>query len=573
MKITLGYNYHPGERDTYEDNCEVRELKTPGGLNLSLAIVADGVGGEAKGERASRLAVEAVLDYMSKSPEKDVIVLLKKAVSYANQVINTEVQRTGNTSMSSTIAIAAVKDGSILYVANAGDSCIFLFRGTRLKKLTIDHNFATFMQWQNKLSASAANANANASHLMNALGVNDKVFVDTGFYINTIDRTTAAERGAQGLPLKEGDTILVCSDGLVEPFGTEQQFMESSKVVEVLQTQRGSDAAKTIVSFARGARALDNLSLAVLQTPNPQSEEFIRQRQKRRRVMLGAAVATVLTVFAILAGVVLRTTSDLNEIAHTATYVAYITETVAAYTPTPTATATATATPRSTLEPQQIGNVFGPISGRLSLMQNGFVEANEMLQADISLTMDNAASLDGNDANIYIQPQTRLTLNLDPVGQLISLILFEGGDIFMDTGRYLGGIEVTLAQEPGVRLAVKGSSAAVYYPDPTNTSRIAFSCYEGTCTYSTHIGGEPTLLPQGNRILFDISQLTVIDFQPIPNTEADTYRDRLLTFGAGPQDVHYVQPYASTPTPTPTNTPIYVPVYPTQPVNINPYGG
>lgn len=266
--IILGMHYDLGQRELYEDRVDVQTVQTAGGLQLAVALVADGVGGENKGERAAQLAKDAIISYLRQGQETNVPALLTQAVQYANQLIHQEVKDSGNAS--TTLALAVIAPGNTLFIANVGDSRIYLCRNNKLTQLTIDHNFATIMPWQNKLSPEVARQHPRADVLMRALGPKADVVVDTGFYVGTTDYRTAGERGLNGLPLKEGDAILVCSDGLIKLSPqTKQPYATEEEIVQVLTTQEGEKAARSLVSFALGRNADDNVSAGVLQMPDP----------------------------------------------------------------------------------------------------------------------------------------------------------------------------------------------------------------------------------------------------------------------------------------------------------------
>ncbi|MCA9994778.1 MAG: serine/threonine-protein phosphatase, partial [Anaerolineales bacterium] len=266
--IILGMHYDLGQRELYEDRVDVQTVQTAGGLQLAVALVADGVGGENKGERAAQLAKDGVISYLRQGQETNVPALLSQAVQYANQLIHQEVKDSGNAS--TTLALAVIAPGNTLFIANVGDSRIYLCRNNKLTQLTIDHNFATIMPWQNKLSPEVARQHPRADVLMRALGPKADVVVDTGFYVGTTDYRTAGERGLNGLPLKEGDAILVCSDGLIKLSPqTKQPYATEEEIVQVLTTQEGEKAARSLVSFALGRNADDNVSAGVLQMPDP----------------------------------------------------------------------------------------------------------------------------------------------------------------------------------------------------------------------------------------------------------------------------------------------------------------
>ena len=91
----LGSDTNPGGRTYNEDRVEVAHFSTRAGKVLSLAVLADGVGGEARGERASQLAIDTFLAAMRQSDADDVVTMLVAAIKQANQVVFAEARNLG----------------------------------------------------------------------------------------------------------------------------------------------------------------------------------------------------------------------------------------------------------------------------------------------------------------------------------------------------------------------------------------------------------------------------------------------------------------------------------------------
>lgn len=278
-KLVTGLFFDIGRRDIYEDRVAVRRLRTRGNLELTVALVADGVGGANRGERAAQLAIDAALHYIENgSAARDVPRLLDEAFIAANQAVLDE--RDATNGASTTLTAAAVHDDR-LYVANTGDSRAYLCRGRTLTQLTIDHNFATVVPWSGAMSPEAAALNPRAAVLMHYLGQRAQPHVDHGLYGGaasgdaapsnglspTTDPRVAHERGVRGLPLRPGDAVLVCSDGLVKPSPAGSPYATPDEIARVLASQEGDRAARSLVSFALGRDADDNVSVGLIQLP------------------------------------------------------------------------------------------------------------------------------------------------------------------------------------------------------------------------------------------------------------------------------------------------------------------
>lgn len=298
-KLVTGLAFDIGQRDIYEDRVAVRRITTRSGLDITVALVADGVGGANRGERAAQLAVDVALHYLENgSTAQDIPRLLDEAFTAANQAVLDE--REATMGASTTLAAAVVHEGR-LFVANTGDSRVYLCRGRTLTQLTIDHNFANVIPWTGTMSAAAAAINPRAAVLMHYLGQRAQPHVDHGFYGDaqspnggppTTNPREAHERGLAGLPLRPGDAVLVCSDGLVKPAPGAPAYVSADEMARVLGTQTGDRAARSLVSFALGRDADDNVSVGLIQWPG--------RRSLRRPVLAFLALALLLGVTALL---------------------------------------------------------------------------------------------------------------------------------------------------------------------------------------------------------------------------------------------------------------------------------
>jgi protein phosphatase len=280
--------YDIGGREIYEDRVAVRHFTTPGGLDLTVAMVADGVGGSNRGERAAQLAIDTTLDYLAyEARARDVPELLHRAFVVANRAVCQEAEETQGAT--TTLAAAVVHDGR-LYIANVGDSRVYFCRNGKLTQLTLDHSFANVMPMLGKLSAAAAAANPRADVLVRFLGNAQHFEPDLGFYVDTADEKIAQSRGQQGLELRTGDSVLVCSDGLIKTTINGQPAATPAEIVQVLDTQEGDKAARSLVSFALGRSVDDNVSVALIQVPDR------KRRRRARRPFLWAALVALTVI-------------------------------------------------------------------------------------------------------------------------------------------------------------------------------------------------------------------------------------------------------------------------------------
>lgn len=592
-EIIRGFHLDIGGREVLEDRVDVQEFRTPGNLSLLVAVIADGVGGENKGERASQLAIDSLFQYMRGSSETDVPTFLTRAVLAANEAVHRIARETGGAS--TTLAVAAIHEGSTLYIANVGDSRVYLCRDQKLTQLTIDHTFANVMPWRGEMSREAAHANPRAEALMRAIGPKPKIPVDIGFYVNTVDPQVAMVRGKGGLALREGDSILVCSDGLTkDAYHTGQPFTTPQEIVRVLNTQEGEKAARSLLSFALGRDVDDNVSAAVLQMPDSARARmakrpyyiiggvvltlflvatvvvwFLLQNQNRQQAFLAATataeVASANESATRAAGELAASVGKAGELSQAATGTAVAAKTataiVAAFTPTPTPTFTPTPTPRPTQIPNQIGFFLTDSESYPFTLTNTIKTENGFAQLHIN--HDAATILE--DAIIFMQPNTQIefeTVTNDPAAEAgIGLFLFEEGDIFLYTGDYENGADVSPIGDTRISFLVAGSCLSVQYDQLT--SIIDVGCYEGVCRYRAEERDEPILLEEGNLLRYDVQERSVVEVRRIRPSEGNYYRQILLQTSAGRtvynRCVSPLFPPTQTPSPTATPTATFTP--------------
>jgi PPM family protein phosphatase len=268
--IRIGMDQNIGaspKRRLLEDACFARTLTTAGGRTVTLAVVADGIGGESSGERAANLAVETIAESVRESRGDDFPRILEAAFGRANQAVFEEGQREEHKRGMGSTAAAALVCRDRLYVASVGDSRAYLVRGGKAVQLTSDHTWGEEMIRLGKLRPEEAARNPHLASLVRSIGAGPDVAVDLGLYWNAREDESAA-RARQGTILKRGDHVVLCSDGLIKerPDGR-GHFVEAAEFPEILSRNPPLQAARTLVSKAMGRNADDNVSVIVLKKP------------------------------------------------------------------------------------------------------------------------------------------------------------------------------------------------------------------------------------------------------------------------------------------------------------------
>jgi protein phosphatase len=213
-KCSLLGNY----RENNEDSVEVKQFP-----DLTIGVVADGMGGQAAGEIASKRAVEIIPRELRKnlSPHLNgeaVRAVIKQAVSQANE----EIMAMGALdkdikNMGTTVVMAVWRKGAELHVAWAGDSRAYLVRAKKIKQLTVDHTIVQALVDAGTISAAEAKEHRYKHVLLKFIGGKD--FGD-GPDVSVV-------------PIQNGDRILLCTDGLTGAVPDDQICNEMIAVADV----------------------------------------------------------------------------------------------------------------------------------------------------------------------------------------------------------------------------------------------------------------------------------------------------------------------------------------------------
>jgi PPM family protein phosphatase len=211
-------------------------------------VVADGMGGHAGGEEASRIATQEIRDYLEKYWQsfqlpKD---LLMQALSRANEAI-LEDQRTHpeRADMGTTVVVVLCWNSELLWCAHVGDSRLYRFRESNLEQMTEDHTWVARAIKLGDITAEEARLHPFRHVLSRCLGRED---------LNQID--------IQQLDVKVGDRLLLCSDGLTEEL-VEQKINDCLKHNSSLK-----QAASSLVEAAKKEGGHDNITVVIVSVEN-----------------------------------------------------------------------------------------------------------------------------------------------------------------------------------------------------------------------------------------------------------------------------------------------------------------
>lgn len=201
-----------------------------------LFVVADGMGGARGGEVASNLAVDTIRRLFERSEGS-----LTEQVEEANRTVFERSQQDREVSGMGTTLTAALVEGGRARLAHVGDSRAYLFRDGELHLVTEDHTLVRRMVQEGEISAEEAETHPHRNILTRVLGVDGAVVVDEGL-----------------LDLREGDRILLCTDGLSGMVG-------AGEIAAILSgTRDPQEAADRLVAAANRAGGVDNITAVIL---------------------------------------------------------------------------------------------------------------------------------------------------------------------------------------------------------------------------------------------------------------------------------------------------------------------
>lgn len=162
----------------------------------NLFIVADGMGGHKAGDFASRFCVDMVTQHIKESSRKTPIGIIEDAIQNANQELLLKSKEQEELDGMGTTFVAATFVDNIMYVANVGDSRLYVIND-EVKQITKDHSLVEEMVGTGELPRQEARFHPNKNIITRAVGSNQYVSPD---YFE--------------VSIGEKDTILMCSDGL-----------------------------------------------------------------------------------------------------------------------------------------------------------------------------------------------------------------------------------------------------------------------------------------------------------------------------------------------------------------------
>lgn len=211
-----------------------------------LAVVCDGMGGARAGNIASRLAVDVFVKEVrrtvdSRLNEKELRQMLEEAVALSNRAVYEHAQLSEEyVGMGTTLVAALIREDRSI-VVNVGDSRAYHLSRDGIAMVTVDHSVVEMMVQRGEITREEAKFHPVKNLITRAVGTEENVLCDS--FVQ---------------PLKPGDSILLCSDGL------SNMMADQEILFEVEHGADRSDCCKRLMMIAANRGAPDNVTVVLV---------------------------------------------------------------------------------------------------------------------------------------------------------------------------------------------------------------------------------------------------------------------------------------------------------------------
>jgi len=235
---------HPGKiRSNNEDTVAFALPNGPGGAfhGDALLLVADGMGGHAAGEVASRIAADVLYRHFFAAAGRPVHEILAECFHQANaEIFEAGRQNPEYAGMGTTCTAIAVRN-NCAWLAHVGDSRAYLLRNDELQQISEDHTLVAELVRRGSLTREEAAASPERNVILKAMGT---------------AATVAPAIWNDGMALQPDDRLLLCSDGLSD-------LVTDTVMQELIASHAPLDACRALINAALDAGGHDNVSVGV----------------------------------------------------------------------------------------------------------------------------------------------------------------------------------------------------------------------------------------------------------------------------------------------------------------------
>jgi len=225
----------------------------------ALLLVADGMGGHAAGEVASRIAADTIRAHYYEA-DGSVPEALERCFALANEAIYRQsLSDPDCAGMGTTCTAIAVQHGQA-YLAHVGDSRAYIMRDGELHQISLDHTLVAELVRQGSLTEQEAAASPDRNVIVKALGTRPAVEP----YCWT-----------EGMALRAGDRLILCSDGLSD-------LVDAVAIKQIVGGGDPPEACQALIDAALQAGGYDNISVGVFVIAEDAAEQPRQERPTRK---------------------------------------------------------------------------------------------------------------------------------------------------------------------------------------------------------------------------------------------------------------------------------------------------
>ena len=209
----------------------------------AIVVVADGMGGHAAGEVASKMTTDGVIRRLVEGPdpEEDYIEFLSQVVEQVNQDVHNAGQKPDYQGMGTTCTTAVLKNGK-LHIANVGDSRAYILRDRQLRQITKDHSWVSEQVEAGNLTLEEASKHPYRNVVTRSIGTENQVKVD-----KFVEEA------------RVGDKFLLCSDGL-------HSVVDDKDIqTELIRTTEPHAICQALIELANTNGGPDNITVVVVE--------------------------------------------------------------------------------------------------------------------------------------------------------------------------------------------------------------------------------------------------------------------------------------------------------------------
>ncbi|MDD3279787.1 MAG: Stp1/IreP family PP2C-type Ser/Thr phosphatase [Lachnospiraceae bacterium] len=205
----------------------------------NLFVVADGMGGHNAGDFASRYGVSVLVETVKKDTNFNPVKILRHGMEAANELVLDQSRKDAGMAGMGTTMVAATIVGNYAYVANVGDSRLYL-AADKLEQVTRDHSLIAEMVRIGELTPEEAKNHPDKNIITRAIGTGENVKID--FF---------------DIKLSPGDQLVMCSDGL-------SNMVSDEEIFDIVKNTE-DNLSRALIDRANANGGKDNIAAIVIE--------------------------------------------------------------------------------------------------------------------------------------------------------------------------------------------------------------------------------------------------------------------------------------------------------------------